>query len=142
MEAEEDLVGDAQEGGDGADEEEEEEEGQCRKYSPKHCSKLQFSIAQIMGFDKVSYSVSVPSARKVIIFWSLVEREREEWEGGRASERRREHGSNLARLETASELTRQLVQFSEYNIDNSLKKITYVCTLSCVMLYLNTLILY
>ena len=58
MEAEEDLVGDAQEGGDGADEEEEEEEGQCRKYSPKHCSKLQFSIAQIMGFDKVSYSVS------------------------------------------------------------------------------------
>ena len=77
MEAEEDLVGDAQEGGDGADEEEEEEEegGQCRKYSPKHCSKLQFSIAQIMGFDKVSYSVSVPSARKVIIFWYL-ERER------------------------------------------------------------------
>ena len=35
------------------DEEEEEEEGEeeCPKFSPKHCQKLQFSIAQIMGFD-------------------------------------------------------------------------------------------
>ena len=33
------------------DEEEEEEEEECRKFSPKHCQKLQFSIAQIMGFD-------------------------------------------------------------------------------------------
>ena len=32
-------------------EEEEEEEEECRKFSPKHCQKLQFSIAQIMGFD-------------------------------------------------------------------------------------------
>ena len=33
------------------DEDEEEEEEECRKFSPKHCQKLQFSIAQIMGFD-------------------------------------------------------------------------------------------
>ena len=36
---------------DEEDEEEEEEEEECRKFSPKHCQKLQFSIAQIMGFD-------------------------------------------------------------------------------------------
>ena len=33
------------------EDEEEEEEEECRKFSPKHCQKLQFSIAQIMGFD-------------------------------------------------------------------------------------------
>ena len=33
------------------EEEEEEEEEECPKFSPKHCQKLQFSIAQIMGFD-------------------------------------------------------------------------------------------
>ena len=41
-----------------------------------------------------------PSARKVFIFWTLVEREGE----GVSEGRRREHGSNLARIKTASEL--------------------------------------
>ena len=36
---------------DDEEDEEEEEEEECRKFSPKHCQKLQFSIAQIMGFD-------------------------------------------------------------------------------------------
>ena len=36
---------------DEEEDEEEEEEEECRKFSPKHCQKLQFSIAQIMGFD-------------------------------------------------------------------------------------------
>ena len=41
-----------------------------------------------------------PSARVVFIFWTLVERE---WWAA-SEKRRREYGSNLARLETASEL--------------------------------------
>ena len=41
-----------------------------------------------------------PSAREVFIFWTLVERE----ERGVSEERRRDHVSNLARLETASKL--------------------------------------
>ena len=40
-----------------------------------------------------------PSAREVFIFWTLVEREEQ---GGASEERRKEHDSNLARLETAA----------------------------------------
>ena len=36
---------------DDEEDDEEEEEEECRKFSPKQCQKLQFSIAQIMGFD-------------------------------------------------------------------------------------------
>ena len=43
----------------------------------------------------------MPSAKEVFIFGTLVERE--EW-GGVSEEKRTEHGSNLARFETASEL--------------------------------------
>ena len=41
------------------------------------------------------------SAREVFIFWTLVEKEAR---GGAVEKRRREHGTNLAILETASEL--------------------------------------
>ena len=44
-------------------------------------------------------------AREELIFWIPVERE--EW-GGASEERRREYGSNLARLKTASELKKLL----------------------------------
>ena len=46
-----------------------------------------------------------PCARKVFIFWTLVERE-EHW--GAIDERWREHVLNLATLETASELKKLL----------------------------------
>ena len=49
-----------------------------------------------------------PSAREVFIFWILVEREER---GGVELGRIREHGSNLARLETASELKKKLMTF-------------------------------
>ena len=45
-----------------------------------------------------------PSAREVFIFWTLVKRE----EQGMSEERKREQGSNLARLETALELKKML----------------------------------
>ena len=44
-----------------------------------------------------------PSAREVFTVWTLVERA-----VGISEERRREHGSNLSRLETASELKKQM----------------------------------
>ena len=39
-----------------------------------------------------------PPASEVLIFWTLIEKE----ERGESEERRREHGSNLASLETAA----------------------------------------
>ena len=42
-----------------------------------------------------------PSAREVFIFWTMFERENG---GGANEERRREHGSNPARPETASKV--------------------------------------
>ena len=44
------------------DDEEEDEDEECRKFSPKHCQKLQFSIAQIMGFDS-----SEPAPGEVVV---------------------------------------------------------------------------
>ena len=44
------------------------------------------------------------SAREVFIFWTLVEREERET----SEESRREHGSNKAKLETASELKKNV----------------------------------
>ena len=50
------------------------------------------------------HELLVPSAREVFTFRTLVERE----ERGASEERKREHGSILARLETASELQKNV----------------------------------
>ena len=51
-----------------------------------------YSVSTYFRLDLIE-----PSAREVFIFWSREKR------GGASEERRREHCSNLARLETASE---------------------------------------
>ena len=58
------------------EEEEEEEEGneECRKFSPKHSQKLQFSIAQIMGFDSSVSEMALGASGEL----AVMEREREE----------------------------------------------------------------
>ena len=64
-------------------------------------------LLNLMVFG-VTYSVTTnfrpelkePAAREIFIFWTLFERE----ERSATEERRREHGSNLSRLEKTSEL--------------------------------------
>ena len=53
------------------EDEEDGEEEECRKYSPKQCSKLQFSIAQIMGFDKDTEQAEEQVRESMKIKWPL-----------------------------------------------------------------------
>ena len=73
----------------------------------KNPTVLNITLTPVIYMDSVSINFRLEllietSAREVFIFWTLVERE--ELLGGEWGRRREHHGSNLARLETASEL--------------------------------------